>query len=64
MGPWLIPIISGTIGYASAVIGPKLFAKDGTGNITVDTKGKDVMINPVVAVAALVAAAYFIKKSK
>ena len=63
MGPWLLPIISGTVGYLGGVIGPRLFRKDGTGTVTIDTQGKDVTINPV-TLAALALGAYFVFKKK
>lgn len=60
--PFLIPILSAGAGYFLA--GANLFKKDGTGQITVDTPGKDVTVNPVVALAIGVAAVYFLTHKK
>jgi hypothetical protein len=61
--PWLIPVIAGTAGYFGGVLGPRLFQKDGTGVVTVDTKGKDLTVNPVM-LGALALGAYFLFKNK
>lgn len=58
----LLAITSAVGGYF--VAGTNLFKKDGTGAVTIDTKGKDLTVNPVVALAALGAAAYFLTKKK